>query len=308
MFAPMALHVLALLPGSPPSRSGFRMRSSVLMTSTESAAAALSSTQASALDNVVSVLSLEEKDYPSEVGFDSFTLGGAGAGNVRAFDAPGKTNVAWCSKLDFVSTDQSLSRITAWCGPLTDVPHLVVSTGVSGGGIDLSIDFRPRADAGYELRQPDGTYPEPTSREAFMQGSTRVEYSKAFFTEEATAWAAAVCAAEGAVVHPPSTDGRLIALQGPLMLNLRLPLSDNGVNVASHACASAVARWVEWMQTTDELNRLKVTSTYARDTKLRATLFGIDSEALTARFGEEGRSLAAADAGPLDEAYVGGAS
>ena len=130
--------------------------SELLVASAEAAATALSTAQAAALESMVSTLSLESKNYPAEIGFDAFTLAG-GSGSVKAYDAPGQTNVAWCSHLDFSAAGTTLSRVTAWCGPLTDVPHLVVSTIISAGAIDLFIDFRPRADAGYELRQPDGS-------------------------------------------------------------------------------------------------------------------------------------------------------
>ena len=52
----------------------------------------------------------------------------------------------------------------------------------------------------------------------------------------------------------------------------------------------------------------KQTSAYARDTKVRANLYGALLGKYTKAFGDEGKGLTAADAGPLDEAYVGGAS
>ena len=52
----------------------------------------------------------------------------------------------------------------------------------------------------------------------------------------------------------------------------------------------------------------KQTGVYARDTKLRANAYGELLERYTALYGDAGKELAAADAGPLDEAYVGGAS
>ena len=64
----------------------------------------------------------------------------------------------------------------------------------------------------------------------------------------------------------------------------------------------------------DEMKRAlpagtKQTQTYARDTKLRAVLFGELLARYERIFGDdEGRKFAEADAGPLDEAYVGGAS
>ena len=54
---------------------------------------------------------------------------------------------------------------------------------------------------------------------------------------------------------------------------------------------------------------MQVTSTYARDTKVRANNHGILADYYGELFGkDEGANIAAGDAGPLDEAYVGGAS
>ena len=47
---------------------------------------------------------------------------------------------------------------------------------------------------------------------------------------------------------------------------------------------------------------------YDRDTKVRQAAYGGLLAKYTARFGDDGKGLAAADAGPMDEAYVGGAS
>ena len=71
--------------------------------------------------------------------------------------------------------------------------------------------------------------------------------------------------------------------------------------------------WLNWMQTSTENKRdlpagAKQTQVYARDTKVKATLYGVLLNKFTAAYGEAGTGLAAADAGPLDEAYVGGAS
>ena len=53
----------------------------------------------------------------------------------------------------------------------------------------------------------------------------------------------------------------------------------------------------------------KQTSTYARDTKVRANHFGFLLGKYTPLYGaDEAHALATADAGPLDEGYVGGGS
>ncbi len=54
---------------------------------------------------------------------------------------------------------------------------------------------------------------------------------------------------------------------------------------------------------------MRQTATYTRDTKVRANHFGFLLGKYTALYGDaDGKALAEADAGPLDEAYVGGGS
>ena len=92
-----------------------------------------------------------------------------------------KRPIAWLSALGVSRAEDCLYTLTAWNLPVVDVPHLYTSVGVSGGAIELCIDFRPRAEAGYLSRLPDGSYPEPTSREMFMEAMlthSRVEGSK----------------------------------------------------------------------------------------------------------------------------------
>jgi len=54
---------------------------------------------------------------------------------------------------------------------------------------------------------------------------------------------------------------------------------------------------------------MRQTATYTRDTKVRQQHFGFLLGKYSSIFGaQEGKDLTAADAGPLDEAYVGGGS
>ena len=147
-------------------------------------------------DRLAADLALQPKDYPAQMGFDAFTINGM-SGTIQSFEAPGKSNVAWCSALS-MSDGAANARcsVTGWVGPLSDVPHLVASAGISNGGIDLFIDFRPRADCAYN---PTGVYPEPDTREAFAMGGNRKDFAAAFFTDEMVAWRAALCNLPGAV-------------------------------------------------------------------------------------------------------------
>lgn len=273
-----------------------------------SAADAVTSWQPAVLSNLVDRLELVEKDYAADLGYDSFTIGGA-SGAVKSYEAPGKMNVAWISGLTLSDGDAAArGSITAFVGPLSDVPHLVAACGVSDGGIDLFIDFRPRAECAYD---PSGVYEDPATREAFAMGGNRKDFDAAFFTEDAVAWREALCALGE---HTPLSAEDMATLSaGPLYLDLRLPLSDASAAAAATACEQAVDRWLGWMETSTENKRdlpagAKQTAAYARDTKIRANLYGALLGKYSKAYGEAGKGLTAADAGPLDEAYVGGAS
>lgn len=273
-----------------------------------SAAQILGGSQFATVQKLQPALSMDQKDYPAQMGFDSFVVGDS-SGRATAFEAPGKFNVAWCSSLEIAGPNTCLCSLTTWAGPLAEVPHLVARTFVAPDRVDLFIDFRPRAYAAYETRKEDGSYPEPDSREWFTQKAARDGFAELFFTPEAEAWAGSIMAAPGAMPKPRPTDQDDLLSRGPLCIDISLPPSEDSVALCARACADAADMWLGWMQTCPPLPAgMKVTSTYARDTKLRAQIFGVMVNYYSALYGADGRNIAAVDAGPLDEAYVGGAS
>jgi len=265
------------------------------------------------MQKVVDTLSLTANTHPQDVGFDSFTIAGS-AGQIVSYEGPGAPNIAWCSGLTMNGAEVARGSITAFCGPLTDVPHLIATCGVSNGGIDLYIDWRPRAESGYD---PDiatlADYPDPTTREAFSEGGNRKDFAAAFYTDEVAAWRDSLMAL--GTPNPPLTKEQIATISaGPLLIDARLPLTDAAATAAAEACVSAVERWLTWMTTADEMKRglpagMRQTATYTRDTKVRANHFGFLLGKYIGLFGDaDGKDLASADAGPLDEAYVGGGS
>lgn len=277
----------------------------VTMSLAASAAPTLAGAQATAVDRIKASRNLEPKDYPREQGFDSFTVGDA-QGTITAYEAPGKDNVAWCSALNIGGPSICVSSLTTWCGPLYEVPHLCTRTVVTDSQVELFIDFRPRAYAAYETRLDDGSYGEPNSREWFGYKGARDGFGALFFTPEAEAWAAAL-KTQGS--PKPKATGDDLLYRGPLAIDISLPATDESVALCAKASTEAVDMWINWCETTEPLPAgMKVTSTYAYDTKMRAQMFGVLVSIYENLFGAQGRSLAAADAGPLDEAYVGGAS
>ena len=126
------------------------------------------------------------------------------------------------------------------------MPHFWTSVGVRDGEIALELDFRPRLNAAYDTpRGPDGGYAPPTSRAEFQQSSLRAAYAASFFTPEAHAWAESVRATDGAREVPAPSASSFIAnrrqfggenaglCSGPLLLSLRLPLTEAGVRAAT---------------------------------------------------------------------------
>ena len=99
-----------------------------------------------------------------------------------------------------------------------------------------------------------------------------------------------------------------------VLVDLRLPLDDASATAAADACTAACERWLDWMLTAEDNKRglpagMRQTATYTRDTKVRSNHFGFLLGKYSKLFGAaEGKALAEADAGPLDEAYVGGGS
>ena len=269
--------------------------------------------QQAAVSKIAETVGLTPKEYA-----DEFTggLGGLGSLEILSYEGPGAPNVAWCSGLTLSGGAVSRGGVTAFCGPLTDVPHLVVSCGVSDGGVDLYIDYRPRAEAGYDPSCASlADYPEPTTREAFAEGSNRKDFASAFYTEEVAAEVDAIFAMDGCQVAAPLSKEMTSAISaGPLLIDVRLPLTDASTAAAANACTAAVDRWLNWMTSAEEMKRglsagMRQTATYTRDTKVRAQHFGFLLGRYTALFGDaDGKALASADAGPLDEAYVGGGS
>lgn len=93
-----------------------------------------------------------------------------------------------------------------------------------------------------------------------------------------------------------------------LLLDVVLPLSDAAVDAACDACTSAAALWTGWMAAAEKLDQRKTMTVFAHDSKVRATCLAMTTDGLVARFGaDDGRTIAMADAGPLDIADRGSA-
>jgi len=257
---------------------------------------------------------------PTKAGY--FTVKGH-AVKLDASDAPGPANVAWLSDL---CIDETLSSLTIYNGPLADVPHLISRCVITGGDeedggdaeLNFFLDFRPRAYGAYDLRDAAGNYPGPDTlgRQAFEYSGARKDFDTKFGTEEVVAFFEDIREKfEGAVDNPGLGDEGLSELEsltrGPMAMDVTMPLSANNVETILTAREKAASLWLSWALDDSHAHRpgAPINSQYVYDSKYKINAYGVLLDVYVKLFGQaEGEKLAAADSGPIDEAYVGGGS
>jgi len=227
---------------------------------------------------------------------------------LSAYDAPGAANVAWLCNVHIAN---QLSSLTIFNGPLTDVPHVLSRCSFKDNTLQLAIDIRPRAYGAYELQDPaTGAYPGPEElgRKAFEYSGARND----FFTKFGTDAVKALLDSnqfEGATVVPP-TELELLT-GGPLALNVQMPATDANVQKVSAVRTAIAEAWLQWNGEPNHEHRpgAPVNTQYVYDSKFRQNCYSAVLPHYQQLFGAaDGATLAAAESGPLDEAYVGGGS
>eukprot|EP00614_Pseudopedinella_elastica_P030551 CAMPEP_0172615414 /NCGR_PEP_ID=MMETSP1068-20121228/58909_1 /TAXON_ID=35684 /ORGANISM="Pseudopedinella elastica, Strain CCMP716" /LENGTH=315 /DNA_ID=CAMNT_0013420541 /DNA_START=65 /DNA_END=1012 /DNA_ORIENTATION=+ len=300
---------------SPAPRLGARVLKSS-PTSLKGAAdawAAISASQADTVAKLRAALPVSDKPDQSWPAGSGATIAGSAA-TLEAMDAPGPPNVAWVSALN---VEGKVCSLTVLNGPLTSVPHFCSRCVIDGdqNTLSLFLDWRPRADGMYGARKPDGSYPGPEElgRAAFEFSGNRAEMERKFYTPELESFvSASVASFEGAQppAAPPSSDDA--DTRGPLAVDVTMPLTDGNVAAVVRARAQAFESWLGWQLDREaHLHRpgAPVNSQYVFDTPVKQKMYTALLGKFTALFGDaDGAKLAAADSGPLDEAYVGGAS
>jgi hypothetical protein len=233
--------------------------------------------------------------------------------NLDGRDAPGPSNIAWLAS---VQVANQLSSLTIFNGPLTIVPHLLSRCLVNGDEqtMNLALDFRPRAYGAYEMKDENGNYPGPDvlGRDAFTYSGNRKEFESKFGTPEVEAFLQSTLASfEGAAVVDASARNEYEQMvAGPLLFQVTMPLTSGNVDAVAAARERAAEYWLQWALEDGHAHRpgAPINSQYVYDTKYRQNAFAALLPVYLDAFGEDGRSLTAAESGPLDEAYVGGAS
>ena len=237
------------------------------------------------------------------------TVGGESA-TLDARDAPGPANVAWLAS---VCIPSKLSSLTIFNGPLTDVPHLLSRCClVNDNTLRLDLDFRPRAYGAYELKDANGNYPGPEElgRKAFEYSGARNDFDEKFGTTDVVAFLNdAMASFEGATVNESTELERLTG--GPLALSFAMPLTDGNLAAVAAVREQAAATWLRWALEDDHEHRpgAPVNTQYVYDAKFRQNAYSALLPLYSSILGaDDGAKLAAAESGPLDEAYVGGGS
>ena len=90
-----------------------------------------------------------------------------------------------------------------------------------------------------------------------------------------------------------------------------MPLTDGNVAAVAAARSLAADSWTYWATDSNNEHRpgAPVNTQYVYDSKFKQNCYSALLETYSTVFGpQEGASLAAAESGPLDEAYVGGGS
>ena len=209
--------------------------------SPKDAAAPLFAAQQAALAKIQAALPLDVKSYPADLGLDTFATADGGSGAMQAWEAQGPANIAWASDLR-IEGPTTVASLTVWCSPLKDVPHRCVRTTATADAVDGVMDFRPRAEGGYETMLEDGSYPEPDSREAFMTKGKRTDLDKRFYDGVRD-----LCASVGGEAAPAGgLEGLKKQAASPVAVDARLPGDDASVAKAAALYEPAVDAWLAW--------------------------------------------------------------
>ncbi|KAL9182506.1 hypothetical protein ACHAXT_013158 [Thalassiosira profunda] len=240
-----------------------------------------------------------------------FSIGG-GAVKLDASDAPGPANVAWLSDL---CVDGLLSSLTIYNGPLTDVPHLISRCAVKDGEVKFFLDFRPRAYGAYDLTDAERS-PDALGRKSFEYSGARKDFDTKFGTEEVLAFFEGIRnKLEGATDNPGLGDDSLPEAEkvtrGPMCIDVTMPLSAGNIGTIQSAREKATSLWLSWATDDSHAHRpgAPINSQYVYDSKYKINAYGALLDVYVDMFGQsDGERLAAADSGPIDDAYVGGGS
>jgi hypothetical protein len=271
----------------------------------------LSSQSASVREILQSIPDLAPK--PSFAWNDGSMVINGRPATLAAYDAPGSSNVAWLADLYIPG---KLSSLTIFNGPLTDVPHILSRCALDDQNqmLHLTIDIRPRAYGAYEMKDPiTGNYPGPEElgRKAFEYSAARNEFF-AYSGIDSLHSLLDTSQFENALPGLAKTEYDILT-GGPIALNVCMPVSVFNLQKIAAIRECVVGAWCTWVtkESQQHMHRpgAPVNAQYVYDSKFRQNAYLALLSTYAYHFGNvDGAKLAAAESGPLDEAYVGGGS
>lgn len=279
---------------------------SALQATTTDAISKLDASQRITVDKIAaSIPDLQPKLAES---WTSETIAGRSPTTLDARDAPGPANVAWLAS---VCVPDTLSSLTIFVGPLTDVPHLLSRCTVdpAGDSMTLVVDYRPRAYGAYELDESERG-PDKLGRDSFTYKANRNEYSQYVTPELQSFIQSSVASLEGAQMVPIDGSEYESLTRGPFMTKVRMPLTDGNVEKVVALREQLAENWLVWATEGGHDHRpgAPVNSQYVYDSKYLQNAYLALLQDYNEAFGADGPKMSAAESGPLDEGYVGGGS
>lgn len=234
------------------------------------------------MQEISAFLDLKQTDYCETMGA-SFSTGDLMA-TCAWFDEKTGSKLTGMSWNTINKGDESTSFLNGWMGPMSFVPHMMLSVGVNDEGHCLEADYVPRGQVAF--------------------GSDSMYCETYFDNPEVSAWYAEAASKGKHMAPSESFSGRL--LRSPIYIRVGC-LSEGDAAALARAHAS---RWCQWIKDAKPSEARQRGGLNVRDDKLRQYAFRANlvyAKSLTDSE-KDARALAAGLTGPLAEAYIGGGS
>ncbi|KAA8497678.1 hypothetical protein FVE85_5263 [Porphyridium purpureum] len=210
-------------------------------------------------------------------------------GSVQGFVDP-KSKLAWVTRATHLCDLEFKVQMLFLVAPITSVPHCSLIFGCNETGYFLELDYIPREDLVSNPPNYIDKYYGP-ERQAFVKAATENMN------------------VEGVIMGSLCVEETII--RSPLHLNLQYGSDDASYRELETQCKVHLLQWLDFVASTEELNRSRRGLMFARDAAMHKMMFR--TERMRAGFmfnGDEAlaQKYAASLIGPGDEAYTGQAS
>lgn len=229
-------------------------------------------------------LPMRSSIHPSKYETDSW-IDQAYEGAVKGWTAEPK--VGWISESFIETIDNSYGEATVLLlmGPSYEVPHMWQSMTVQGTTITCTLDLPPRMDA---------------------DGLNYGDYAAQYITP-VSGWKASILS-NPKVTECAPYQGKFPQLASPSTVSFTAPADDETLNLIERACADQVAAWCNFIEGSEEVNRMLRGKMFARDTQQQRARFFARYAELEPLLGKDtAQDVTSSIIGPGDEQYVGSA-